>query len=361
MIVKKPVSSFTINKRIISHNSPVYFIADIAANHDGSMERAKKLISLAKESGADAVKFQHFKANKIVSDYGFKQLGKQQSHQSNWEKSVFETYELYETNREWTEELISLCNEIEIDFMTTPYDLEAIDYFSSLISAFKIGSGDITWIEAIERMATYQKPVFLATGASSMDDVERAVTSILNINPKILLMQCNTNYTADFQNLKYVNLNVLKSYASKWPGIIIGLSDHTYGHAAVLGAVTMGAKAVEKHFTDDNSRQGPDHLFSMNPQSWKLMVEVTRELEMTLGDGVKRIEDNEQETAILQRRCIRLKYDKMADEYITYEDLEFLRPAPEDSIPPYLVREIVNKKLKYNLKKGDYLRLDHII
>ena len=348
-----------INQHIISKSNPVYFIADIGANHDGDLSRAKDLIYLAKESGAHVAKFQHFLADKIVSDYGFKNLGSQKSHQSGWNKSVYETYKHYETDRRWTEELISTCKKAEIEFMTTPYDFKAIDEFSSFMPAFKIGSGDITWIEAIEKISNYQKPVLLATGASDMEDVERAVGAVISVNPNIILMQCNTNYTAKLENFKYINLNVLKTFASKWPDILLGLSDHTVGHTTVLGAVSMGARVIEKHFTDDNNREGPDHAFAMNPSTWRDMVDATRELEMALGDGIKRIEDNEKETVVLQRRCIRLKENKNLGDQIFYEDLEFLRPAPQNSLSPFNYNSLIGKKLKESLKKGSVINLNN--
>jgi len=354
-------SEFEINNRLISQNSPVYFVADVAANHDGDLSRAKDLIYLAKEAGAHAAKFQHFKADKIVSDHGFKSMKEKQSHQAAWKKSVYDTYKHYETNREWTQELIATCKKAEIDFMTAPYDFEAIEMFAQFIPAFKIGSGDITWIEAIEKIAAYQKPVLLATGASSMADVERAVEAIIKVNPNIILMQCNTNYTAEFENFKYINLNVIKTYAARWPGIITGLSDHTHGHATVLGAVALGARAIEKHFTDDNSREGPDHKFAMNPQTWRTMVDATRELELAMGDGIKRVEGNEQQTVILQRRCIRLKTDKKSGEKISYDDLEFLRPSTDHSAPPYMFTQFLNKTLKADLVKGAQLQLEDVI
>ena len=177
-----------INSNSISPSHPTYFIADIAANHDGDLERAKDLIYLAKEAGANAAKFQHFEAEKIVSDYGFTRLGKQKSHQANWDKSVFEVYKAAECDRRWTEELVTTCHKANIEFMTTPYDFEAIDFFAPYLAAYKVGSGDITWIEALEKIASKRKPLLLATGASSMEDVERAINAIMPINPKIILM-----------------------------------------------------------------------------------------------------------------------------------------------------------------------------
>ena len=149
--------------------------------------------------------------------------------------------------------------------MTTPYDYAAVDGVDCYVPAYKIGSGDITWTQFIEYVAKKAKPVLLATGAANIEDVIRAVECVIGNNKDIVLMQCNTNYTGSFDNLKYVNLNVLKFYANLYPGMVLGLSDHTPGHTTVLGAIALGARVIEKHFTDDNDRIGPDHAFSMNP------------------------------------------------------------------------------------------------
>ena len=141
----------------------------------------------------------------------------------------------------------------------------------------------------MDRISKLNKPILLATGASDMNDVIRAMDLISKNNSDVGLMQCNTNYTADLKNMKYVNLRVLNTFKQYFPNVILGLSDHTFGHSAVLGAVTLGARVIEKHFTDDNNRVGPDHKFAMNPNTWKEMVLRTRELENALGDGIKRV------------------------------------------------------------------------
>jgi sialic acid synthase SpsE len=352
-------SEICIGKEKISINHPSYFIADIASNHDGDLARAKELIWLSKESGADAVKFQHFKANKIVSDEGFKSLEGQSSHQVNWEKSVFEVFKQYELNRDWNLELIAEAKKANIEFFTTPYDIEAVDEINDQLPAYKIGSGDITWIEFIEYIAQKGKPTLLATGASDFSDVKRAVSTITNINPRIVLMQCNTNYTGSLENFKYINLNVLKTYSTMFPNMILGLSDHTPGHSTVLGAVALGARVIEKHFTDDNNLIGPDHPFSMNPSSWREMVHRTRELENALGDGVKVIEDNEKETVVVQRRGIYLKENIPKGHILTESDVKFLRPALKSGYTPYEVVELIGKEIKCEktageaIKKGD--------
>lgn len=350
-----PVNDIQIGSRLIGQSEPSYFIADIAANHDGDLARAKDLIYSAKKAGADCAKFQHFKASQIVSDKGFKNLGSSQSHQASWKKSVYEVYEQFELNREWNKELANTALQAGIDFMTTPYDKEAVDSVNSLVLAWKIGSGDITYTSFIEYVARTRKPIMVATGASSMEDVERAVRSILPINPHLVLMQCNTNYTGSIENFKYINLNVLKSYAAKFPELILGLSDHSPGHATVLGAIALGARVIEKHFTDDTSREGPDHGFSMDPRTWNEMVQRSRELEAALGDGVKRVEDNEQQTAVLQQRCLRASRGLPVGHVIAVDDVEALRPATPGALKPYQLSEIIGKKVHQNLEFGDPL------
>ncbi|NLI41721.1 MAG: N-acetylneuraminate synthase, partial [Caldisericales bacterium] len=245
-----------IGNTLIGDNHPTYFVADIAANHDGSLERALKLIRQCAEAGANAAKFQNFRGPQIVSDYGFSHMQAQVSHQAKWRKSVVEVYNDASLPFEWTPILKQACDEAGIDYFSAPYDFDAIDMLDPYVPAYKIGSGDITWIEACLRIASKGKPVLLATGASDIGDVQRAVDAILAVNPQLVLMQCNTNYTADPANFNHIHLNVLKTYHDMYPQLILGLSDHTQGMATVLGAVALGARVIEKHFTDDNSREG---------------------------------------------------------------------------------------------------------
>lgn len=347
---------FKIKEKVLGKNKPTYFIADIAANHDGNLERAKELIFLAAESGADAAKFQHFEAKTIVSDYGFKNLGFQQSHQEKWKKSVFEVYKDASINLGWTPTLKKTCDEAGIAFFTSPYSLELVDMVDPYVPAYKIGSGDITWLEIIEKIASKNKPYILATGASNFDEVINAVDCALKINTTFALMQCNTNYTASLENFKFINLNVIKEYKKRFPNVILGLSDHTPGCTTVLGSISLGARIIEKHFTDDCSRVGPDHAFSMDPKSWSEMIERSRELENALGNSKKKVELNEIETVVLQRRCIRLLKDMKKGEIIKEDNISFLRPCPENAIPPYEVDKIIGKNIKISMQSGQHLK-----
>lgn len=354
--MKSPDPILEIEGKKIGRDFPTYFIADIAANHDGDLERAKDLIYRAAEAGADAAKFQHFKAKTIVSDRGFRTLGGQQSHQAKWKKSVFEVYKDASVSLDWTSTLKESCDKAGIAFFTSPYSIDIVDHIDPYVPAYKIGSGDITWIEMVKYIAEKQKPYIMATGASTLDDVHRAVCAGLEINPRLCLMQCNTNYTASLENFKYIQLNVLRVYREMYPDLALGLSDHTPGHATVLGAVALGARMIEKHFTDDVRRVGPDHAFSMDSRSWREMVDRTRELENALGVGVKQVEKNEQETVVLQRRAIRMANKLAAGSILTRDHLTVLRPCPKDGLPPYRMDELIGMKLRRDISVGEHLR-----
>jgi N-acetylneuraminate synthase len=350
------VPEIKIKDRAIGGNHPTYFIADIAANHDGDLERAKALIWLAAQAGAEATKFQNFRAPEIVSDYGFRTMDDPLSHQAKWSKSVFEIYEGASIPFEWSADLEEECDEAGIHYFSSPYDFEAVDQLEQYFPAIKIGSGDITWLEIVERIASKGKPVLLATGASDIGDVQRAVDAILAINPDLVLMQCNTNYTASLENFDHIHLNVLKTYRAMYPEVVLGLSDHTPGHATVLGAVALGAKVVEKHFTDDPTREGPDHRFSLDPTAWREMVDRTRELERALGSANKHVAQNEEQTVVIQRRCLRAGRDIQAGEVLTRDLIDILRPADKGAILPYEVERAVGAVALVDIPAGEARR-----
>lgn len=343
------LNQITTPYSVISQDKPTYFIADIAANHDHSLNRALDLIKMAADAGANAAKFQNFKAETIVSNRGFLDLGKL-SHQSKWSQSVFEVYKAAELPMEWTDKLIEQCNSSGIDYFTAPYDLEFIKSLGSKIPFFKVGSGDISWKESLQVMLETNKPIFLATGASTIEEVARSVEFIQTNKQPLVLMQCNTNYTGEESNFDYLNLNVLKTYAQSFPTAILGLSDHSKGHVAVLGAVSLGARVIEKHFTDDQSRLGPDHYFSLNPVEWRKMVDETRILERCLGDGLKIIEPNEEESRIVQRRGLRYSKSIKAGSILNHDDLIALRPLTFDAIDPWEKESLIGKKITIDVE-----------
>lgn len=390
--------SMKIAGRPVGPEHPVFFIADIAANHCGELSVAKELIHACSESGVDAVKMQNFSAASIVSDYGFKHLSGVKTHQSAWKESVFDSYEAASIPLSWTEELKALCDQLGMAYFTSPYSLELVEAVAPHVSAFKLGSGDITWLEEIEAMARHDVPLLIATGASTMSEVERAMTAGLDAGGDILLMQCNTEYTASVVETKeernkrfeHINLKVLDTYAKKWPSVPLGLSDHTHGSMTVLGAVGLyDCCAVEKHFTFDNTKKGQDHSFSMTPETWSQMAKQTQALKddlrknnaqsfderlkivsehvedaevlnLSIGDGVKKLESNEKNTVIVQRRAVRATRALKAGATINKEDLFPLRPCPVDAVSPADINELVGKKLTVDLPEGGHFVLSDL-
>ena len=350
-------TSITTKHSIISPEGPTYFIADIAANHDGSLSKALELIERAAEAGANAAKFQHFRAESIVSDYGFRRLGSNIAHQAQWKESVFDVYKAAELNIEWTESLLAKCDEVSIDFFSAVYDLKYIDYLEEKMPFFKIGSGDIDWWQAIDRLVITGKPIFLATGASYESEVSSTVARI-PAQTKIVLMQCNTNYTASDENYKYLNLKVLETYKHKYPNVILGLSDHTDTADVILGAVALGARVIERHFTDDRTLQGPDHKFSLDPRMWGDMVNRVRRLEIALGSGVKIVEENEIQSRIVQRRAIRAARDLKEGEILSDELLVCLRPCPKEGLSPAYMDELIGKRALTDLDAHEVIPRD---
>jgi N-acetylneuraminate synthase len=330
----------------------LYFIADMGANHNGDLNKALDLIHLCKEAGAHAAKFQNFSAKKIVSKFEFDNMPKK-THQANWNKSVFEVYQDASINENWTSILKEECDKIGIDYFTSPYDKNAVDHVDAFVDVYKIGSGDISWIDIIEHVISKNKPILFATGASDIVDVERVMDIINNRKAPHVLMQCNTNYTGSNENFKYINLKVLETFKKRYPESILGLSDHTAGHSTVIGAITLGATVVEKHFTDNNNNVGPDHFFAMNPSSWKEMVEKSEEIFQALGDGIKKVEENEKESFYVQRRSIVAKKNIKKGHIISVNDLDYLRPFSVNSFHPYEKEEILGKILNQDMSEGE--------
>lgn len=348
------MNTIKLGNKIIDNNS-LYFIADIGANHNGSLEKAIELIHLAKKSGADAAKFQNFQADKIVSKTGFDNMKGKLSHQSKWKKSVFEVYEDASISKDWTRILKEECDKVGIDYFTSAYDFESVDLVDPFVNLYKIGSGDITWLDIIDYILDKNKPVLIATGASTNEDVSRVMKMALKKTQDLVLMQCNTNYTGSKENYNYCNLNVLKQFSIDYPNTVLGLSDHTAGHATTLGAIALGARVIEKHFTDDNNQEGPDHGFAMNPQSWRNMVDRSYELLVSLGDGVKIVENNEEQSKLVQRRCLRVVTDLKKGHTLTDGDFISLRPISEGGFEPYEKANLIGKELLMDIDAGDHL------
>lgn len=385
-----------INKTLVGPTQPVYFIADIAANHCGDLGKAKELVHACAESGANAVKMQNFTASTIVSDYGFKKLQGVKTHQSSWAQSVYDSYDAASIPLEWTHVLKTLCDNLGLDYFTSPYSTGLTCAVAPYVSAFKLGSGDITWHEVLEFMCRFEKPVIISTGASTMEDIKMAMDIALSTTKQILLMQCNTNYTALLDDDKKemldryrcINLKVLDTFSRYWPDVPVGLSDHTHGSMTVLGAVGLfHCCAIEKHFTLDNTLEGQDHSFSLTPKLWRKMVteiallkdalvgkttyderyQATKEavadpcyLTVAIGDGIKRVEKNEESSAIVQRRAVRSTRKLTKGTVLRIDDLCVLRPCPPDALPPYRLNSLAGQRLNKDIDAGDCVRVDDI-
>ena len=307
------------------------------------------------EAGANAAKFQNFRAPKIVSERGFKNLGEQLSHQAKWKKSVSQVYREATLPWEWTPELKAECERCGIEYFSAPYDLEAVDMLDPYVSLFKIGSGDITWPEMLQKVASKQKPVLLATGASDIGEVQRAASAILKINPQLVLMQCNTNYTASLENFRHIHLRVLQTYRSMFPFVVTGLSDHTPGHATVLGAVALGARVIEKHFTLDRTLPGPDHKASLLPAELKAMVAAIRNIEQALGDGVKRPSAREALNKSAARKSLVAARDIRAGETFSAANLAAKRPGT--GVSPMRWDEVIGRKARRDFAADELIDL----
>lgn len=337
-----------LGNRTIGANYPTYFIAEIGGNFDGDIEKAKRLIKAAKEAGADCAKFQTFTAETIVSEGGFSKMTLHGVHGS-WGRTVSEVFKDVEFPMEWHEELAAYCQEVGIDFSTSPYFKEAVDLCEEMKLPFiKIGSGEITWLEMIEYIASKGIPIMLATGDATMAEIDEAVRTIEKTgNKNLVLMQCITNYPSKIES---ANVNVLKTYQNAF-GCLTGYSDHSPGHVVALASVVLGGRVIEKHFTLNKKDKGPDHPHSMEPDEFKLMVESVREVEKAMGSTRKEVVEEEGETVFVQRRCLYAKKDLKAGQIISEEDIDVLRPAL--GIPPKYKQTIIGKKINKDIPARD--------
>lgn len=339
-----------IGNKIIGDTHPTYFIAEIGANFDGSIEKAKHLIDAAKKAGADCAKFQTFSTPRIVSEGGFSHMQLKGVYGS-WGRTVSEVFKDAEFPVAWHKEIADYCKVVGIDFSTSPYFKEAVDLCVDLDVPFiKIGSGDITWLEMLDYIARKGKPVMLATGDATMSEIDEAVRTIeATGNKDLVLMQCITNYPSKIES---ANVNVLKTYQSAFD-VLTGYSDHAPGHVVALASVVIGGRVIEKHFTLNKTDKGPDHPHSMEPQEFRFMVDSIREVERAMGSTRKEVVAEEGETVYVQRRCLYAKQDLKKGHIMTSEDIDILRPAL--GIPPKFKPMIIGKECKEDIVKGQPL------
>lgn len=335
-----------LGNRMVGQGEPAYIIAEIGSNFDGSLAQAKKLVDLAKEVGADCAKFQSFLPDKIIARDGF---SSKSSFQAKWTKSVHQVYSDAVFPRAWHRKIAEYCRTKCIDFLSAPYDREAVDLLEEIgVPFYKIGSGDITFLSLVEYIASKGKPVILGTGASTIGEVEEAVNVIRSTgNEDIILLQCITGYPSPFHD---ANIRAMVTLGSTFQ-CPVGYSDHTPGSVVPLGAVALGACMIEKHFTFDKTRPGPDHPFAMDVPEMAAMVRDIRLLESALGSPIKQVVPSESETVVLQRRSLWAKKDIPAGAVITEDMVEPLRPAT--GILPKYIGLVIGRKARTAIKQGE--------
>ncbi|UKJ08228.1 N-acetylneuraminate synthase [Solitalea lacus] len=336
----------------------VLIIAEAGVNHNGSIELAKKLVDVAVEAGVDYVKFQTFKAEKLVSKQA-KKADYQVENTGNGKESQLEMLKKLELSEDDHQELIQYCQQKGIKFLSTAFDLESIDLLSSLnIDLFKIPSGEITNYPYLKKIGGMGKPVIVSTGMADMKEISDALAVLQQAGTKqddITVLHCNTEYPTPMHD---VNLLAMNHIASEF-GVKVGYSDHTLGIEVPVAAVALGAVCIEKHFTLDNTMDGPDHKASLEPNELKSMVAAIRNIEVALGSGIKAPSASELKNKPIARKSIHVVASLQAGHLITEQDLEMKRPGT--GISPMELPNVVGRKLKNNLPAESILNWSDLI
>ncbi|UXX80605.1 N-acetylneuraminate synthase [Reichenbachiella carrageenanivorans] len=327
-------------------------IAEAGVNHNGNIELAKKLIDAAVKAGVDYVKFQTFKAEKLVSSSA-KQAEYQQRNIGKKGNTQFDMLKMLELDVDTHRILIDYCNQSGIKFLSTAFDLESIDLLVNLgIDLFKIPSGEITNLPYLEKIAKIGKPVILSTGMCTIGDVENAFNVFIQAGlprHKISILHCNTEYPTP---MKDVNLNAMNTLGAAFD-VNYGYSDHTLGIEVPIAAVAKGATIVEKHFTLDKNMEGPDHKASLEPRELKDMVMAIRNIELALGSAVKMPSPSEHANMKVARKSIHCNKPLAAGDTIAFGDLTMIRPG--NGISPMEIYSVLGKKMRRDLGKGEIL------
>ena len=338
--------------------SKVIIIAEAGVNHNGDFENAKKLILAASNAGADYVKFQTFKADKLVSKDAQK-ADYQKANLKDGEDTQYDMLKKLEMSEAWHYDLIKYANECGIKFLSTGFDEESIDFLDALsIDLFKIPSGEITNKPYLEHIAKKGKPIVISTGMSNLQEIKDAVKVIQNHQigkNKITILHCNTEYPTPMQDVNLLAMNTIQNEL----GLQVGYSDHTLGIEVPIAAVALGAVLIEKHFTLDRNMAGPDHLASLIPEELKQMVISIRNIELAIsGDGVKVASKSEYKNINIARKSIHLKNNISSGQIINLHDLIMKRPG--DGISPMQVDKVIGKKTLSDFKKGHKLNFKDI-
>jgi N,N'-diacetyllegionaminate synthase len=331
-----------------------YLIAEIGVNHNGDMGLAKKMIDEAINSGADAVKFQTFNAELLVSKATPKVRYQQVT--TSPDETHYEMIKKLELSVEQHFFLKDYCDEKGVDFISTPYDQSSVDLLERLgVQQYKIASADLVDLELLRYVASTNKPVLLSVGMASLGEVEDAIETFSSYDQgDLLLMHCVSNYPCTDVGL---NLNVINTLQSAF-GYQVGYSDHSIGSQSAVLSVALGVKVIEKHFTLDKSFLGPDHKASSTPEEFLALSKAVRRAELMLGNGVKRCQPEELEMATVSRKSIILARNIECGDIIKRDDLIMMRPGT--GLMPKEVNKVIGKKARYNLSKNHVLLWDDI-
>jgi len=336
----------------------VFIIAEAGVNHNGDFEKAKRLIEVAAEAGADVVKFQTFKAEKLVSSAA-KKADYQKNNYSEADDNQFNMLKKLELPFEWHQNLIDYARLLKIEFASTGFDEESVDFLANLgQSFFKIPSGEITNLPYLQHIASKGKPTILSTGMADLQEISDAIEVLLAgglTKEKITVLHCNTEYPTPMED---VNLKAMLQIEQILQ-VKIGYSDHTLGIEVPIAATALGAKVIEKHFTLDRNLPGPDHSASLEPNELKAMVQGIRNIEKALsGNGIKSPSPSESKNKIVARKSILLNKDLVAGTILTKEDLAIKRPG--NGISPMKINEVIGKELKTDKQNETILQWEDL-
>lgn len=332
-----------------------YIIAEAGVNHNGSLALAIKLVDEAKNANADCVKFQTFKASNLVTlnapkaDYQLKVTSK--------DESQYDMLSNLELNKNDYIKLIKHCQELDIDFMSTPYNKEDVDFLIDLgVNSFKIASGQLTETPFLEYVASFGLPIFLSTGMSYLSEVIHAIESIKSVNSELPLtiLQCTTNYPSLIED---ANINVIKTFKSI-PDVSVGYSDHVQNNFACFAAVANGAEVIEKHFTLDKEMLGPDHSSSLDPKGFLLLVNSIREIEKSMGSFIKKPSKAEMLNIPGMKRS--LVYSRSINKGEILNENHFAYKRPFNGLSPNKIKYFIGKKLRTSVDIDDLVLFEHI-
>lgn len=333
----------------------VLIIAEAGVNHNGSIKIAKQLVDKAAEAGVDMIKFQTFKAEKLVSksakqaDYQKRNIG---SKSDDSQLNMLKQLELSPEDHEF---LIHYCNDLGIQFFSTAFDMDSIDYLHSLhLNLWKIPSGEITNYPYIKKIAQYHEPIILSTGMCEMDDIFAAIEVLLNNGIKreqITILHCNTEYPTPYKDVNLLAMQKLRDTFR----VKVGYSDHTNGIEVPLAAVALGASVIEKHFTLDRNMEGPDHKASIEPRELKAMVSSIRHIEQSLGAPEKKVSESERKNIAIARKSIVAARKIRKGETLTEENLTVKRPGT--GISPMRWVEIIGTTAIKDYEEDDLIIL----